>query len=51
MTEPSIGPVQGVHPAAKARPIKKEPKYPDGRFLNSTRLSFIKNVRLEKHQQ
>src|SRR4051812_11041537 len=42
MTDERIGPVQGVQPAAKAIPIKVEPMYPDGRFLNSNLRSFIK---------
>src|SRR5699024_11294024 len=39
---PMIGPLQGVHPAAKAIPIKIDPINPDGLFLNENFLSFIK---------
>src|SRR5699024_11920911 len=41
---PMIGPLQGVHPAAKAIPIKIDPINPDGLFVKETFLSFIKNA-------
>ena len=43
ITEVRIGPVHGVHPAAKAIPISIDPIKPEGRFLNSNLRSFIKN--------
>src|SRR5690625_7387631 len=40
--------MQGVHPIEIAIPIKKEPIYPVGRFLNVTFRCFIKNSKLKK---
>ena len=34
ITDTKIGPVQGVQPAAKAIPIKEEPKSPAGLLAN-----------------
>src|SRR5690625_78663 len=38
-----IGPIQGVHPIANAKPIINVPINPDGLFLNLIDRSFIKN--------
>src|SRR5699024_1520693 len=42
-----MGPVQGVHPKEKAKPIRKVPKKPDGLFINIIERSFIKNSNLK----
>jgi len=41
---PSTGPTQGVHPAANATPIKNDPTYPTGRFLNWKRCSIFRKL-------
>src|SRR5699024_12181590 len=46
MTTAKIGPIHGVHPSEKAKPIINDPKKPVGRFLNTIFLSFIKNSKL-----
>src|SRR5699024_3811259 len=42
-----MGPVQGVHPKEKAKPIRKVPKKHDGLFLHLIERSFIKNSKLK----
>ena len=39
--DPKIGPIHGVHPAAKPRPIKNVPKNPAGLFEKCIRFSLI----------
>ncbi len=42
ITADKIGPVQGVHPAAKPIPMRIDPKKPAGRFLNCILFSPIR---------